>query len=640
MKLRILKTILWFLSGAGLTVILLRIIHGPGSVSALTDILPWGLWKGGGVVALVPIGGAGFTLAALVYIFHWDRYKPLARGAVLLGLMCYSCVGIGLTFDIGIWWRIVYPVVFWQFHSTLFEVAWCIMLYIGVLTVEFSHAVVERLNMPRLLALIKKVSIIFVIIGISLSTLHQSSLGTLFLATPYRLHPLWHTDLLPFFFLITSIGLGCLTISWVALLIHWLYDAEQPMDAISGLGRISAIVIGFYLVLKFVEIFIAGEGGLLITAGADTVNFWLEILLSALIPVVLLLFKKIRSSPTAMFWVSTSAIVGVSLNRVNVAGLATQSATQSVYLPIWPEWSMTIGILSIAGLVFLFCVENFSVFPGINKKRVVQAYESRRVDLADWKTFFFRNPLANIRFYSMAFIVATGLTFGCLPDDSVYGVKPLETPTQGPRIVEVLRVASTDADLGASFLAASSGQTVADARPANVMSIDGNRDGEYVLFDHAGHAARLGDKSTSCELCHHMNKPLDKATSCHECHSDMYLAVDIFEHELHVDKLGDNAACEKCHSDPAQLKVRANTTACEKCHQDMRSGRSLVGVAGPDKHSLASGYKDAMHNLCITCHKKQQQLKPAKDTGAGLAGCTRCHQDLPKLTQQTWKPGL
>jgi Ni/Fe-hydrogenase subunit HybB-like protein len=636
MKLRILKTILWFLSGAGLTVILLRIIHGPGSVTALTDILPWGLWKGGGVVALVPIGGAGFTLAALVYIFHWDRYKPLARGAVLLGLMCYSSVGIGLTFDIGIWWRIVYPVVFWQFHSTLFEIAWCIMLYLGVLAVEFSHAVVERFNMPKLLALIKKVSIVFVILGISLSTLHQSSLGTLFLATPFRLHPLWHTDLLPFMFFITSIGLGCLTISWVALLIHWLYDAEQPMHPISGLGRISAIVLSFYLVLKFAEIFIAGEGSLLAAPGLDSLNFWLEILLSALIPVALLLFKKFRTSPTAMFWISTSAIVGVSLNRVNVAGLATQTATQSVYFPIWPEWAITVGILSVAGLVFLFCVENFSVFPAINRKRVVKAYSGQRVDHADWKTFFFRNPLASVRFYSMAFVIAAGLTFGCLPEGSVYGVKPLQTPTQRPRTVEVLKVANPD-EQGSKFLASAGDPTDQQADPTNVMSIDGNRDGEHVLFDHAGHAARLGGKSVSCQLCHHMNKPQDKATACHECHSDMYLAVDIFKHKLHVDKLGGNGACEKCHSDPEQLKVRENTTACEKCHQDMRSSKSLVSSAGPVKNNKACGYKDAMHNLCITCHKKQQ--KPGKKTGTGLAGCTRCHQEPLQLSEQSWKPG-
>ncbi|MCP5113218.1 MAG: hypothetical protein GY953_20500, partial [bacterium] len=156
MNVRTVKTILWFLLGAGLSVIALRIIHGPGAVVALTDLMPWGLWKGGGVVALVPIGGAGFTLAAFVSVFHWKIYRPLYLGAVLLGLMCYSSVAAGLTFDIGIWWRIVFPLTFWQFHSTLFEIAWCIMLYLGVLAVEFSHVVLERFEFKRAVRFLDK----------------------------------------------------------------------------------------------------------------------------------------------------------------------------------------------------------------------------------------------------------------------------------------------------------------------------------------------------------------------------------------------------------------------------------------------------------------------------------------------------
>ena len=121
MKLRITKTVLWLVAGLAPAVLLMRVIHGPGSVTALTDIIPWGLWKGGGVVALVAIGGAGFTVAMLVYIFNCRVFKPVVRGAVLLALLCYSSVGFGLTVDIGIWWRSVFPVWHWQMHSVLFE---------------------------------------------------------------------------------------------------------------------------------------------------------------------------------------------------------------------------------------------------------------------------------------------------------------------------------------------------------------------------------------------------------------------------------------------------------------------------------------------------------------------------------------
>jgi len=161
MRVKAIKTMLWFLFGAGLMVIIMRIIHGPGSVTQLTDLFPWGLWKGAGVVALVPIGGAGFTIAAFVYIFNLNSLKYVARAAVLLGLMCYSSVAIGLTFDIGIWWRIVFPVVFWQFHSPLFEIAWCIMLYLGVLVIEFSHTVAEKFRWNRCIIGIKQVGVLW-----------------------------------------------------------------------------------------------------------------------------------------------------------------------------------------------------------------------------------------------------------------------------------------------------------------------------------------------------------------------------------------------------------------------------------------------------------------------------------------------
>ncbi len=630
MSLRGLKTLLWFLCGAGLTVILLRIIHGPGSVVALTDIIPWGLWKGGGVVALVPIGGAGFTLAAMVYIFHWKRYQVLARGAVLLGLVCYSSVAAGLTFDIGIWWRIVYPLFYWQFHSTLFEIAWCIMLYLGVLAVEFSHAIVEKFNMPRLRSIIEKTSIVFVIAGISLSTLHQSSLGTMFLATPYRLHPLWHTDWLPGFFLLTSIGLGCLTISWLTLVVFRLYKVEQPMDAISGLGRIAAVVLGFYGLLKFVEILIAGEGALLLTLDWNVANFWFEILLSALIPVALLAFPRFRQSATAMFWIASTAIVGMSLNRVNVAGLATLDATSATYFPIWPEWAVTLGILSFAGLVYLFCVERFEVFSAIDEQAVKRVYASEQVDHADWKTLFFRIPHAESRLYSAVFVLAMGLALGCVPDGSVFGEQPQKTPVTGSRVVEVAKVENPQGP-GSQFMIGAQALAEHATGHTDVFVIDANRQAEFVLFDHESHIDGLVAQGADCSTCHHMNKPYDKATGCHQCHADMYLETDIFNHDLHQKKLGNNAGCAKCHVDDSLPKVRKNTTACAECHPGMRQNDA---VGDPQKRNLAPGYMDAMHGLCIGCHQERKDTLAEKNED--FARCTQCHRDTPGFDSPAW----
>ncbi len=633
MKIRITKMILWFLAGLGSTVVILRILHGPGSVTALTDMLPWGIWKGWGVVALVPIGGAGFTLAMLVYIFRQDMFKPVVRGAVLLGLICYSSVAFGLTMDIGIWWRIVFPVFFWQYHSVLFEVAWCIMLYLLVLVAEFGHTVFHKLGWQRPLRLVEKLSIFFVIFGIGLSTLHQSSLGTLFLATPFRLHPLWHTDFLPILFFISSMALGCLTISFLTLIVYWLYGGEPPMKALSGLARVSVWLMVGYVAIKFIEIFASGEGALLVAGGWDTANFWFEMLLSSLIPIVVLMRKRFRDSKTAVFWVSLAAIIGMSLNRVNVAGLATMSITKSIYVPTWTEWVMTLGILSAAGLFYMFCVEYFGLFPGLGRERVPEWITPGQFDHTDWKTVYFGGQrLGSAYLYSLTFVIAAAMAFGFVSDNAVFGVTPEATPVENPRQVRITKTGGDDGSSATFELA--SGQRDTGQVVATIMMLDANRNGRYVLFDHEAHESRHGGED-GCVLCHHMSKPYDRCTGCYECHSDMHLTVDVFDHDLHMEKLGGNDHCAECHTDDRLPKVRENTADCLGCHTAMVTAGSRVTVSSPRINSRTVGYMDAVHGLCIGCHEEvQQSMVEPNDS---LSRCTHCHQSLPDLTEEAWK---
>jgi Ni/Fe-hydrogenase subunit HybB-like protein len=616
MKLRITKSILWFLVGTGLTVLVMRLIHGPGSVTALTDIIPWGLWKGGGVVALVAIGGAGFALAMFVYVFGWKKYEPVVRGAVLLAILCYSSVGFGLTIDIGIWWRIVFPVFHWQFHSVLFEVAWCIMLYLGVLFFEFSHNVTEKFGWHRLSSLLHKLTIGFVITGISLSTLHQSSLGTLFLATPFRLHPLWHTDLLPILFFVSSIGIGCLTISIVTLLVHRLYNADPPMAAISGLGRIAAWVMGAYLALKLGEVLVAGEGALLLTPSWDTINFWLELLLSAILPIVLLSFSRYRSSPTAMLWIGIMATVGLSLNRVNVAGLATLSTTHATYIPSWTEWAVTLGVLSAAALVYLFAVEFFGLFHGVSKDGSRSSYPPGQLDHTDGSALYFSGQrLGEARVYSLLFMIGIATSFGCLSNDAVFGVSPQATQTQPPLVVK------RPVDVPPSEY------------PENTalayLELDGNRDGRGVLFSHDAHAYRVRENGYECSSCHHMNRPQEKATTCAACHKDVYLPADIFDHELHKERLGQNAGCAECHVDSSKPKTRNTAKPCQTCHESMRAPDSFVQRTAASPGDFAASYMDAMHGLCVNCHEKEAEMPETRDD---LGLCATCHTESTATT--------
>ena len=638
MKLRITKTVLWLVAGLAPAVLLMRVIHGPGSVTALTDIIPWGLWKGGGVVALVAIGGAGFTVAMLVYIFNCRVFKPVVRGAVLLALLCYSSVGFGLTVDIGIWWRIVFPVWHWQMHSVLFEVAWCIMLYLVVLCLEFSHTVFARVGWQRMLSVVERATIVIVIAGISLSTLHQSSLGTLFLATPFRLHPLWHTDFLPLLFFVSAIGIGCLTISVATLFVHWLYDKEAPMKAISALGAVSVVTLSLYAALRFGVLIATGKAGLLVVPSWDVANFWLEILLSLVVPVALLAQKRFRTSPAAVFWIGLAATVGLTLNRVNVSGLATLSLTHSHYMPSWTEWAVSAGILAAAGLFYLFCVENLGLFSTIDAEDVRRSRTAGGIDLADWRTSFFGGHRhGEARLYSLVFVAAMALSFGCLSDDAIFGVKPVSTNTSGPRRVQVFK---HDNGRAAPFLVArrEAAPPESDGEKAMVLMVDGNRNGRYVLFDHDTHLTRVEGGKDGCVRCHHMNNPLDSATSCCECHRDEYLTVDLFDHQIHEDRTGGNSGCIRCHEGAASARVRANTPKCTSCHPNMRPADTRVQVTDESMKDRPTGYMHAMHSLCIDCHRERKPTVPVERQT--FDECAGCHGDLPEISETVWESWL
>jgi len=193
MRVQVTKTVLWALVGAALVALAARFWTGLGATTNLSDLTPWGLWIGL-KLAGVAFAAGGFTIAAVVYIFRLESYHALARRSVLLGFLGYTFFVVSLIVDLGIPWNIWRPVVFWNPHSPLFEVAWCVMLYLTVLALEFAPVVLEKYRDRFKLCdlgyrFLRRVTIPLVVFGVALSVLHQSSLGTLFAIMPHRLHP-------------------------------------------------------------------------------------------------------------------------------------------------------------------------------------------------------------------------------------------------------------------------------------------------------------------------------------------------------------------------------------------------------------------------------------------------------------------
>src|SRR3972149_5365503 len=201
------------------------------------------------------LAAGAFTLNATVHLFHLDRYRPLLRPAVVTGLLGYLMVIIALLVDLGRPYRIWHPIVMWNPHSVMFEVAWCVMLYSAVLALEFIPVILEKFNMEKPLKILKSISIPLVLAGFLLSTLHQSSLGTLFLIVPEKLNGLWYSPLLPLFFFVSAIGAGLAMVIFESFLSYRFFKKELEIDLLEGLSRVIVVILGAYFMLKVLDLF-------------------------------------------------------------------------------------------------------------------------------------------------------------------------------------------------------------------------------------------------------------------------------------------------------------------------------------------------------------------------------------------------
>ncbi len=344
----------------GVGVGLYRMAVGLGPTTNLTDASPWGVWISFDL-ATVALSGGAFTLAALVYVFQFDSLHAAVRPTVLAGLLGYSSVLVILLFDLGRWDRFYNVFLHPNFSSALLEVSWCIAAYSTILIYEFSPVLLENSRLKWLLPTIKKYLIPLVIVGVTLSTMHQSSLGTLFVIMSPRVHPLWYSMLLPVFFLISSLAAGISMVIAGATISYWLFGRSLKIKTLAQLGWFLPWILGFYLVLKFGELLIANELDLLSEGGRYTALFWTELIVGAAIPIILFAMKQVRASRAASLFGASLVLGGVILNRFDVTWFGMKASGAS-YTPHWMEVALLVGVLSGVVLVYSLIARYFPVY--------------------------------------------------------------------------------------------------------------------------------------------------------------------------------------------------------------------------------------------------------------------------------------
>lgn len=583
------KIILWALTGLATAVGVTRFVFGLGATTNLSDATPWGLWIGFDVMAGVALAAGGFVMTAIFYVFKREEFRPLVKPAVLTAFLGYLAVIFGLLFDLGLPWNIWHMMIYWNPHSPLFEVGWCVMLYTTVLLLEFSPVPLEETSRyAKVRSFLLRFRFPLVLLGVMLSTLHQSSLGSLFLIMPYKLHPLWYSSIIPVQFFISAVALGLSIVALESLISHWLYRRHSEPGLIARLAKASVWVLTIYFIVRMIDIAATGKLGLVFSGDWEANLFILEMLMSVLVPVALFSIPRVRASAGAQWSGSFLVVVGIVFNRINVGGLTMLSATGDHYLPSWMEIAISLGVVSLAALAFLFAIERFHIWDKRPRHPEADPYAQPEFDYSA-RVWLGAPAVAAPTKYSLVFVLSFALGFAFLPEQKIEG--------RGVDLAPVLK-----------------------ARGGDTLFIDGNHDSFGTSFDHTKHIDSLGQKD-SCVKCHHLNKPLDRESGCWECHRFMYVTTDVFNHDWHSNSHGAKLGCSVCHEE-GKPREKATAKNCKDCHTDLFIGGSTITVDS----FQAPSYVDAMHQQCVGCHKDRAD---ADTTRTALGQCPTCHSSSP-----------
>ncbi len=379
-KLTFWKVIFIVIMGLGLYSTFVRYFRGLGAVSNMTDQFPWGFWIGFDCLCGVMLAAGGFCVIGAVYLFNVESLHSVVRPAVLTAFLGYLLFIVGLLFDLGRPWFIWHQLIYMNFHSVMFEVGMCVMTYTTVLFFEFLPNVFERFHLKAPIKWIKKIYPVLVVLGILLSTLHQSSLGSLYLIMPSKLHPFWYTPALPFFFFGSAVAVGLAMTIFESTQSAKALGRHLELSVLVTLGGALLVALWVNALLRFEDYFHRGMLGQIIKPSYEAYFLWLELALAFVIPITMLTFKKVRLSPNGLYWASVISLLGFITNRLNVSLIGFETYVGHHYMPKWTEFSVTLMIIAMGFALFGLAVKYLPIFPeeGVPEKQRIRT-ETRPV---------------------------------------------------------------------------------------------------------------------------------------------------------------------------------------------------------------------------------------------------------------------
>ena len=346
--------------------VVLRLLTGFQYVTNLTDETPWGMWIAFDVMCGVALAGGGYSTALLVSIFQYKEFHIVARGALLTSLLGYILVMAGLFLDIGQWFNFWRPFVSWGYTSVLFEVFWCISIYTTVLSIEFFEIITERILRKKLHRYIVKILPVLIVIGLIFPVMHRSSLGGLFLIMKERMFPLWWSEFLPLYFLLSSFFIGSAMVTIETTLAKTAYGHEIPHNIMLKLTRVGAGMMFVYLLLKLYDLFEKHEWNYVFQGTLQSNMYCVEMLFGILIPLMIIV-SPLSKKRGGLLTYAVLTVLGVILNRLNC--VFTSMYESGSYFPGIGEIIVSVGLISLGVLIYCFLVENFNI---LGNERAVQ----------------------------------------------------------------------------------------------------------------------------------------------------------------------------------------------------------------------------------------------------------------------------
>ncbi len=353
----------------GLVILYFRFTQGLGSVTNLNQQFPWGFWIGFDVVTGVAFAGGAYIITFVVYIMRVEKYHSIVRVTVLNGLLAYIFYAGALVLDLGKPWNIINPIIGneFGFNSVLFLVSWHFLLYMIAEFIEFSPVIAEWAKWEKVRKFLNALTLGAVIFGITLSTLHQSGLGALYLMAKPKIHPLWYSEFIPILFLVSSIFAGLSMIIFEGTISHRVFkklidpnEHHSFENIILGLAKGAAISMFVYYFFKAL-IFIHGQQWKLLN------DFWggwflVEVIGFVLIPCFMFAYGVRYKTISIIRVASILTLIGIILNRLNISVIAFNWNAAAKYYPSWEEIVVTLMVVFSEIWVFRWIVTRMPVF--------------------------------------------------------------------------------------------------------------------------------------------------------------------------------------------------------------------------------------------------------------------------------------